>query len=101
MNGAGVTEKAFMQTVIDAARLAGWLVYHPFDSRRSEPGYPDLTLVHPERGLVFAELKTARGRLSAAQVRWLTAIGQAGARAYVWRPDDWPRIAAVLNGDMP
>ena len=101
MSIAPANEKQFMQAVMDAARLTGWMAFHPFDSRRSEPGFPDLTLVHPERGLIFAELKTARGRASPAQQRWIAALRDAGARVYLWRPDDWDDIAAILNGAQP
>lgn len=77
-----------MQAIIDLARLLGWKTYHTFDSRRSEPGYPDLTLVKGRR-LVFAELKTEKGRMTAAQDEWLEAFLQAGAEVCVFRPRDW------------
>lgn len=88
------SEKAFMQEVIAYARLCGWLVFHPFDSRHSEAGYPDLTLVR-ER-VVFAETKTERGQLSAAQGTWRDRLIAAEAEWYLWRPSDWPRIARTL-----
>src|SRR5262245_2047627 len=50
------TEKRFMQTVIDYARLRGWLVYHALDSRGSAPGFPDLVFAR-DGDVVFAELK--------------------------------------------
>lgn len=52
------------------------------------PGWPDLTLVHPRRGLIFAELKRQRGKLSAHQVAVITALTAAGQLVYVWRPSD-------------
>lgn len=97
---APVNEKAFTQTVVQAFKATGHLVYHTYDSRRSEPGFPDLTIVHPERGVVFAELKTADGRLSRAQKTWIATLEQAGARVFVWRPDDWQTIEAVANGEI-
>ena len=86
-----MTEKAFQAAVIQLAQLAGWNVYHAFDSRRSAPGFPDLTLAKKGR-VVFAELKSTRGTLSKAQARWLEATG-----GECWRPSDWPRIEAVLT----
>ena len=40
-----MTEKQFMAQVVELAKLKGWLVYHTYDSRRSEPGFPDLCMV--------------------------------------------------------
>lgn len=94
------TERGFQDAVIALFRLHGWLVYHVPDSRRATSnGYPDLTMVHPTHGLIFAELKTAKGRVSADQWKWLDAInaGAAGrlddpACAHIWRPEDWDHI---------
>jgi hypothetical protein len=69
------------------AQRLGWLTFHDYDSRRSNPGLPDLLLVR-ER-VVFAELKTEKGRLSEEQGRWLFRLDAAGAEAHVWRPADW------------
>lgn len=86
---AAMTEKAFQSQVEQVARSLGWLVYHPHDSRRSEPGFPDLVLVHPAKGrLMFRELKTQRGRVRAEQTVWLAALAAAGQDAAVWRPAD-------------
>lgn len=85
-----MTEKALQAAVLGAARRWGWLVYHTFDSRRSEAGYPDLHLIHEGHGLsLFRELKTQKGKLSAPQQKWLGALWAAGCDAAVWRPADW------------
>lgn len=97
---APLSEKQFMQMVIQAMRKQGFEVYHTFDARRSAPGFPDIVAVHPQRGgVIFAELKTETGRLSRAQIHWLDTLREAGARAYLWRPSDWDDIVAVLNGE--
>lgn len=89
-------EKDFQQNVIDLARLAGWLHYHTFDSRRSAPGFPDLVLARGRR-VIFAELKSERGTLTPEQERWLEALRAAqGIETYVWRPGDWEEITEVL-----
>lgn len=90
-----VREREWQQQVIDLARMYGWLVYHTFDSRRSEPGFPDLTLVHS--GVVFAELKTDRGRLSPAQEVWLSRLRAAGAEVHVWRPRDLDDVIGRIS----
>ncbi|GGK31982.1 hypothetical protein GCM10010124_25940 [Pilimelia terevasa] len=51
-------------------------------------GWPDLVIVGA-RGVLYRELKAARGRLSAAQRTWLDALAEAGCDARVWTPDDW------------
>jgi hypothetical protein len=82
-----MTEAQLLQAVRDLARLRGWLCYHTHDSRHSEPGFPDLMLVHPRTGQVFmVELKSTSGRLTTAQETWLAALRNAGLRVEVWRP---------------
>src|SRR5262249_41205651 len=83
-----ITEAQFQTDVIAYALLHGWLPYHTHDSQRSHPGFPDLVLVSPRAGrLVFAELKTMRGRISSHQRNWIAALGAVGQEVYIWRPD--------------
>ena len=102
---ANMTERELQNNVVAMARALGWMPYHTFDSRRSEPGYPDLTLVHRDMGRVlWAELKTMKGRVSPAQMDWLSALYDValdrGLEVYTWRPDDWlsGSIERVLRG---
>jgi hypothetical protein len=109
-------ESGFQAQVLEIATLYGWLSFHDYDSRRSTPGFPDLVLVRaPE--LIFAELKTERGRVSDDQARWVGALSEltreletvlaaataAGANSslavdtYVWRPSDFDDILARLS----
>lgn len=88
-----------MRQVIDLAKVNRWRLYHAYDSRRSAAGFPDLVLVRPPR-LIFAELKTAKGRLTREQGGWLTDLGALalpGVEVYVWRPDDWNEIVERLK----
>jgi VRR-NUC domain len=62
-------------------------IYHTFDSRRSQPGFPDLVIAG-KNGLIMRELKTEKGVLSAAQKRWGEALTLAGVNYAVWRPRD-------------
>lgn len=80
-----ISERVFQSQVLQLCKWLGLLAYHTHDSRRSQPGYPDLTIVGP-CGVVFAELKTETGRVSPAQQQWLDALAAAGLDAYVWRP---------------
>ncbi|MCZ2837166.1 VRR-NUC domain-containing protein [Modestobacter sp. VKM Ac-2985] len=94
-----MTEEQLLQAVRDLARYRGWLAYHTYRSTKSEPGFPDLVLVHPRTGqVVFAELKTATGLLSKAQQGWLAALRVAQSHrlsVHVWRPAD---LASGLIG---
>jgi hypothetical protein len=95
-----LSEADWQQQVLDYARFMGFLCYHTFNSQRSEPGYPDLTMVR-ER-VVFAELKVGRAKVTHAQTRWLERLQRAGAEAYVWRgPTDWPLVQAALRRPPP
>lgn len=92
-------EKEFQQRVVDYARTLNWAAYHTHDSRRSEPGFPDLVLVRGPR-LVFAELKTEIGSTTADQERWLDALCKVEGRpeVFVWRPSEWEsEIMEVLR----
>jgi VRR-NUC domain-containing protein len=91
-----VSEKDFMATVKDLAKLNGWLVYHTYDSRRSDPGFPDLVLVRAPR-VIFAELKSAKGPPTKNQRVWLEELGFcSGVERYLWRPFDWEEITQKL-----
>jgi hypothetical protein len=92
-----VSEKQFQQQVMDLARYSGFLVYHVFDSRRSDPGFPDLVLCRPPL-VLFAELKSERGKLRPEQREWLEALrGCESVGARLWRPSDWPEIEETLS----
>jgi hypothetical protein len=94
-----VTEAELLEAVRDLARWRRWLIYHTYRSTRSNPGFPDLVLVRGDR-LVFAELKSAGGKLSAAQRGWREALlALDGIVEYhLWTPKEWndATIDAVL-----
>lgn len=94
---AAISETQFLAAVMDLFRWHGWLVHHHFDARRSEPGVPDLLLVHARRGVRFAELKTETGRLTREQRVWIEALRAAGAAVFVWRPSDMADIEHVAR----
>ena len=88
-------EKAFQAEVIKEARRLGWRHYHTYDSRKSAAGFPDLVLVRDR--VVWVELKSATGRLTAAQEEWRDWLLAAGQEWHLWRPADWPAIVEVLK----
>jgi hypothetical protein len=61
-------------------------------------GKTDLLLISLNaKGIIFAELKTETGRMSAAQMAFRDAIVKNGGEHYVWRPSDMPAIIERLS----
>ena len=81
-----MSEQAFQAAVIQLCRLLGISWYHTYDSRRSNKGWSDLVLC--ARRLLYRELKTDRGKVTAEQERWGDRLRRAGADWAVWRPED-------------
>jgi len=99
-----LSEKAFMAAIVKLATAQGWKVFHPFDSRKSMPGYPDLTMAHapirqlPEGSLLMAELKIDGEKPTIEQQAWLDVLQTiTGIQCFVWRPSDWNVIEATLT----
>lgn len=96
-----MTEAQWQKLIKELAEALGWMHYHTYDSRRSEPGFPDDVLLHPiQRRVIFAELKTDTGRVSSEQKRWLLMLRQSGQAAYVWRPKHYQIIVRILKGEI-
>ena len=92
------SEVLFQARVIAYAQDAGWWVYHTHRSDRSEPGYPDLHLIHTAANRdIYAELKRIGGQPTYAQWWVLMRLQELGHEAYLFRPDDWPEIVTVLD----
>lgn len=90
MQAKSMREDALQALVMAAAKRHGWRSYHTHDSRRSDPGFPDLVLVHASRRLLlFRELKTQTGRIRPDQVTFLADLAATGADVAIWRPLDW------------
>lgn len=102
-----LSEAAFQEQVVALAHLMGWEVNHTrrsivregrWATATSRAGFPDLTLWDPRAGgLVFAELKAQKGRLSADQKACIASLRAAGCDVRVWRPADWDEIEALLQ----
>lgn len=101
----GMSEATLQSNILGlAVDSLGWLAYHTHDSRRSQPGFPDLVLVHGrQQRLIFAELKTERGRQTNEQKLWeghLRVVRSVVAlEFYLWRPTDWltGAVARILQ----
>ena len=69
--------------------LCAWLHldwFHPLSSRGMNPGWPDLVIIGAR--VIYRELKSKAGQLSAAQQRVAGRLARAGADFAVWRPRD-------------
>ena len=92
---APVSEKRWMWKVIRHAEARGWRYYHVINATMAPPGWPDLVLVR-ER-VIFAELKTRKGKLTRDQESWLKSLRDARAEVYVWLPKHWPEVERTLT----
>jgi hypothetical protein len=93
-----IPEQALQATILEAAQYLHYLAYHPYDSRRSTPGYFDLILLG-HGACYFLELKSATGRLTPAQQQWQAAAQAVTAppRVEVVRPQDLSRLLDDLQ----
>jgi hypothetical protein len=99
------SEREFQREVVQRAKSLGWYIFHalPGQGRNKhltlfigKRGFPDLVLCRPPR-LLFVELKTETGKLSADQQEWLDALSACGVEVHVWRPSDLERITEILS----
>jgi len=95
------TEQAWMNAVIEMAEWLGYTVHHETDSRKTNPGYPDITAVHPVHGCVWFETKrqTRPASYTAEQRHWIATLQASGQVAAVIQPSDGDWVEAVLRGE--
>lgn len=87
MEAARMTEAVLQKRVRSLALTYGWKFQHPYDSRRSDPGWPDCVIGRTGR-LLVRELKKQKGRVSPDQREWLAILESCGIDAGIWRPVD-------------
>ena len=94
-----MSEKAYQDQIVQLAKANNWLVYHTYDSRRSEPGFPDLIMVKGRRLIVIEvkqqDDKTPKDRML-RQLDWIEALDGTTVTAFVARPSDWERVEKEL-----
>jgi hypothetical protein len=110
-----VTEIEFEKQVVEVAHQFGWLVAGfraagggsqgwrtpvKYDGK----GWPDLTLIHVDGYVIFAELKRDKGsKIYPEQVAWGEALslveGRSGPSVIyrLWKPKDLPEIVSTLS----
>lgn len=91
-----LTEQQWMAQVKELAGFRSWHFYHTYNSRKSNPGFPDLVLMRAPR-VIFAELKRDKGQLTLDQIVWKEGLeGCPDVEYYLWRPSDWQQVTEVL-----
>ena len=83
-----MTEKELQANVVMMAKAFGWKVYHPWLSKNSESGFPDLVLLRDGVGLVV-ELKREHQHPRPDQQSWLDEFAKTCFTANTWHPTDW------------
>ncbi len=113
-----MTEQQFTNELLKWLKVYRWRAFHVRNSGyggntyvQGEPGFPDIVAVRPPR-LIFAELKVGRagtkvGDPKPEQIAWLEALAEnsqdvygmpsSAVETYVWRPENWSEILAVLS----
>ena len=94
-----LTERVFQEKLINFARNQGWRVYHTYDSRKNEAGFPDLIMCNG-RFVYCVELKTNKGRVTKMQQAWLDDLDNSAMHVgRVWRPSDRAECSRVIQTD--
>ena len=99
-------ESILQSQVIQLAKMNGFRVHHARPVQQAngrwltaiagDAGFPDLVLAHPERGVLFLELKAEKGKLSEAQIQWAQALSR-HVEYYLIRPQDLEKLAKRLG----
>ena len=102
-----ITEEQLQHTLVEACRANQRKVFHTTDSRKQvrgpdgyemvgdtlTQGYPDLTIGDRE-DTIWAELKSAKGKLEQEQVEWLDNLP--AHQSHVWQPSDLEEAMRII-----
>ena len=94
----GMTEAELQASIIDLARMGGWLIHHDRPARtpgaargwrtavEGHAGYPDLALARGGLAprVLWLEVKGPGGRLTIEQQAWARVLGSSGDEALDW-----------------
>ena len=93
-----MTEDDLLRNVLHLAKLLGLRTAHFRPAKVGDrwvtavqgdgKGFPDLVIVGP-KGVLFRELKSAKGRLTREQSAWAAALIRAGGNWGEWLPKHW------------
>jgi hypothetical protein len=92
-----IPEGTLLAKIRALATPYGWLIYHTYDSRKSEPGFPD-TVMTDGTSLLIYELKDNHRKPTHEQETWLNLLAHTGkVECGIWRPRDLPAITERLT----
>lgn len=74
-----------LMRAMEADQLKRFLSIMVEDLRQFRAGFPDLTVIHPQRGLQFVEVKGPGDQLRPNQKLWIERLTQADFDVHVWR----------------
>lgn len=92
-----ITEKDWQAQIIEVLNRFKYRVFHEYDSRRNQPGYPDLAALHNAGDFFFVELKREMGKLTPEQIEVIAALERAGVTVFVWRPSQFDEVVTILQ----
>lgn len=105
-NPIRISERQFQHQIEILLDLNEWWWKHDLKGRlpngkiatllRGKSGFPDIIAVR-DGELIFIEVKSAIGRTSPNQVRWIEELRLAGCEVYVWRPRDIDEVKRRLS----
>lgn len=80
-----MTEQQIQKKRIDQLEKEGYYVLKLIKTNKN--GIPDVVAMHPEKGVLFSEIKTPKGRLSKIQEYRIKEIKNYGFDVEVYRGD--------------
>lgn len=104
-----VSERLWQERLIQIATTCGWDAHHIRPGKYGNTyktdglkGMPDLMLIGRRgQGIVFAELKTAKGKLSPVQEARIAQLMANGCEVHLWRPADEEKVIKRLSTRLP
>ena len=94
-----MSEKALQWEIVKCGREEGYIEFHPYDARKSTPGFPDLVMANTmDLDVLFFEVKKQLGKLTPEQQRWgAMLVGRSGVEYRIIRPSDLEWAKARLR----
>ena len=80
-----MTEQQIQKKRIDQLEKEGYYVLKLIKTNKN--GIPDVVAIHPEKGVLFSEIKTPKGKLSKIQEYRIKEIKSYGFDVEVYRGD--------------
>jgi Holliday junction resolvase len=79
-----MTEQQIQAKRIKELEAEGYYVIKLIKTNKN--GIPDLVALHPEKGILFSEIKAPKGRLSALQEYRIKELREHGLKVEIYKP---------------